>query len=57
MAAVGGWLTIIAMAALGLGVDVRMIRRVGGPVLFAMTISLIVLVAISSALIWLLCVG
>ena len=54
MAAVAGWLTIISMAALGLGVDVRMVRRVGGAVTFAVTVSLIVLVAMSAALIWLL---
>jgi uncharacterized integral membrane protein (TIGR00698 family) len=54
MAAVARWLTIISMAALGLGVDVRIVGRVGGPVTFAVVVSLIVLVAISIALIWLL---
>jgi uncharacterized membrane protein YadS len=54
MAAVASWLTIISMAALGLGVDVRIVRRVGGPVIFAVAASLVVLVAIGTALIWLL---
>jgi uncharacterized integral membrane protein (TIGR00698 family) len=48
------WLTIISMAALGLGVDVRIIGRVGGRVTAAVVISLVVLVAISAGLIWVL---
>ncbi|MCX7308419.1 MAG: YeiH family protein [Afipia sp.] len=49
-----GVLTIISMAALGLGVDVRIIGRLGGRVTFAVTGSLIVLFAISLGLIRLL---
>jgi uncharacterized integral membrane protein (TIGR00698 family) len=48
------WLTIISMAALGLGVDVRIVGRVGGRVTAAVVMSLVVLVAISSGLIWVL---
>jgi uncharacterized integral membrane protein (TIGR00698 family) len=54
MATAVSWLTIVSMAALGLGVDVRVVSRVGGPVTFAVVVSLIVLLAISIALIWLL---
>jgi uncharacterized integral membrane protein (TIGR00698 family) len=49
-----GVLAIISMAALGLGVDVRVIGRLGGRITFAVTGSLVVLVAISLALIRLL---
>jgi uncharacterized membrane protein YadS len=42
------------MAALGLGVDVRAVARVGGRVTMAVTASLIVLLAISTGLIRLL---
>jgi uncharacterized integral membrane protein (TIGR00698 family) len=48
------WLTIISMAALGLGVDVRIVSRVGGRVTAAVVMSLVVLVAISAGLIWVL---
>lgn len=48
------WLTIVSMAALGLGVDVRVIGRVGGRVTAAVVMSLVVLVAISAGLIWVL---
>lgn len=48
------WLTIISMAALGLGVDVRIVGRVGGRVTAAVVMSLVVLVAISTGLIWVL---
>ena len=54
MATAVSWLTIVSMAALGLGVDVRVVSRVGGPVTFAVVVSLIVLLAISIALVWLL---
>jgi uncharacterized integral membrane protein (TIGR00698 family) len=47
-------LTVISMAALGLGVDVRVVGRVGGRVTVAVVVSLLVLVAISLALIRLL---
>jgi len=48
------WLTIISMAALGLGVDVLIVGRVGGRVTTAVVMSLVVLVAISACLIWVL---
>ncbi len=44
-------LTIVSMAALGLGVDLRVLSRVGGRVTIAVTLSLIVLVGISLGLI------
>jgi uncharacterized integral membrane protein (TIGR00698 family) len=47
-------LTVISMAALGLGVDLRVMGRVGGRVTIAVIISLLVLIAISIALIRLL---
>ncbi len=40
-------LTIVSMAALGLGVDVRVIREVGGRVTAAVTLSLLLLLLIS----------
>jgi uncharacterized integral membrane protein (TIGR00698 family) len=46
-----GFLTIVSMAALGLGVDVRVIGRLGPRVTFAVTGSLIVLFCISVVLI------
>lgn len=45
------WLTIVAMAALGLGVDVRAVARVGRPVMLTVTASLVVLVALAVLLI------
>ena len=51
------WLTVLAMAALGLLVDLAMIRKVGKPVAVAVLGSLGILVAISSGLIWALGVG
>jgi uncharacterized integral membrane protein (TIGR00698 family) len=47
-------LTIISMAALGLGVDLKVLGRVGGRVTAAVTLSLVVLVGISLGLIALL---
>jgi len=47
-------LTIISMAALGLGVDLKVLGRVGGRVTLAVTLSLAVLIAISLGLIRLL---
>jgi uncharacterized integral membrane protein (TIGR00698 family) len=44
-------LTIVSMAALGLGVDIRVISQVGGRVTSAVTASLIVLFCISMLLI------
>ncbi|QRM29747.1 YeiH family protein [Microvirga sp. VF16] len=46
--------TIISMAALGLGVDLKVLRNVGGRVTLAVTLSLLVLIAISLSLIRLL---
>ena len=46
------WLTVAAMAALGLGVDIRALRQVGGTVAGAVLGSLAVLLVISVALIW-----
>ena len=45
------FLTVVSMAALGLGVDVRVLARVGGRVTAAVTGSLAVLIAISLQLI------
>jgi uncharacterized integral membrane protein (TIGR00698 family) len=45
-------LTMLSMAAMGLGVDLRGIRRVGGAVATAVIGSLVVLLAASIALIW-----
>ena len=47
---VSGSLTIVAMAALGLGVDVRVLRRVGGPVTATAITALALLLGISIAL-------
>ncbi|GEP06913.1 YeiH family protein [Methylobacterium oxalidis] len=49
---VASYLTVVSMAALGLGVDVRVLARVGGRVTAAVTASLVVLIAISLALIY-----
>jgi uncharacterized integral membrane protein (TIGR00698 family) len=48
---VATWLTIGAMAALGLGVDVRSVRDVGARVVLAVSGSLCVLIALAIALI------
>ncbi|WP_336490509.1 YeiH family protein [Methylobacterium nigriterrae] len=47
-----GFLTVVSMAALGLGVDVRVLARVGGRVTLAVTGSLVILLAVSLTLIW-----
>ncbi|MBR1149418.1 YeiH family protein [Bradyrhizobium sp. JYMT SZCCT0428] len=44
-------LTIVSMAALGLGVDVRVLANVGGKVTAAVTLSLILLLALSLTLV------
>jgi uncharacterized membrane protein YadS len=44
-------LTVTSMAALGLGVDVRVLSEVGGRVTAAVTLSLLLLLAMSIALI------
>ncbi|AWN38790.1 YeiH family protein [Methylobacterium radiodurans] len=46
-----GLLTVVSMAALGLGVDVRVLARVGARVTLAVTGSLLVLLAVSLVLI------
>ena len=48
---IAGFLTIVSMAALGLGVDVRVLAQVGGRVTLAVTASLLVLLAIAILLI------
>ncbi|MDQ8729174.1 putative sulfate exporter family transporter [Bradyrhizobium sp. LHD-71] len=45
------FLTVISMAALGLGVDVRVLVKVGGRVTAAVTLSLLLLLALSIGLI------
>lgn len=45
------WLTVAAMAALGLGVDLKAISKVGKPVMLTVTASLSVLVVLSVGLI------
>jgi uncharacterized membrane protein YadS len=47
-------LTIVSMAALGLGVDLKVLKVVGARVTLAVTLSLLVLIAISLSLIRLL---
>ena len=47
-------LTILSMAALGLGVDIRILGRVGTRVVVTVTGSLILLVVISLLIVWLL---
>jgi uncharacterized integral membrane protein (TIGR00698 family) len=49
-----GWLTIAAMAALGLGVDLRAVTRVGRPVVLTVSGSLLSLLVLSVVLIRLL---
>jgi uncharacterized integral membrane protein (TIGR00698 family) len=51
---ISGWLTIGAMAALGLGVDLKAITKVGRPVILSVCGSLTVLVILSVSLIRLL---
>jgi uncharacterized integral membrane protein (TIGR00698 family) len=48
---IAGFLTIVSMAALGLGVDVRILAQVGGRVTLGVTASLLVLLAIAVLLI------
>ena len=47
-------LTIVSMAALGLGVDLRVLGRVGGRVTLAVSLSLLLLLSFSLGLIYLL---
>jgi len=46
------WLTVLAMAALGLGVDIRSVAEAGPRVTLVVTLSLAVLTGLSLALIW-----
>jgi uncharacterized membrane protein YadS len=50
-------LTILAMAALGLGVDVGQVRKVGRPVALAVVASLAVMITLSAILIKALGIG
>ena len=54
LSAVTGVLTLLAMAALGLGVDVRVVARAGAPVSATVILSLLALGGVSLALIELL---
>jgi uncharacterized integral membrane protein (TIGR00698 family) len=54
---VSRWLTVAAMAALGLGVDVRAVSKVGKPVAGAVMASLLVLLIVSASLIKVLHIG
>ena len=45
------FLTVVSMAALGLGVDVRVLANVGGRVTAAVTLSLLLLLGISIVLV------
>jgi uncharacterized integral membrane protein (TIGR00698 family) len=54
---VSRWMTVLAMAALGLGVDVRVLGREGPRVIAAVTASLIVLITLSATLIFALRIG
>jgi uncharacterized integral membrane protein (TIGR00698 family) len=51
LTAITGFLTVVSMAALGLGVDVRVLATVGGRVTAAVTLSLLLLLAISIGLV------
>ncbi|MEH2614426.1 YeiH family protein [Bradyrhizobium sp. AZCC 1693] len=51
LTAITGFLTVVSMAALGFGVDVRVLATVGGRVTAAVTLSLMLLLAISIGLI------
>ncbi|MGI8508954.1 MAG: YeiH family protein [Gemmatimonadaceae bacterium] len=51
---VSTWLTVAAMAALGLGVDLKAIRSVGKPVIATVSASLILLIVLAVSMIHLL---
>ena len=51
LTAITSFLTVVSMAALGLGVDVRVLANVGGRVTAAVTLSLLFLLAISIGLV------
>lgn len=48
---IAGFLTVVSMAALGLGVDLKLLGRIGARVTGAVSLSLIVLISISLALV------
>ena len=48
---ISGWLTVAAMAALGLGVDLKAVRTVGRSVILTVSGSLVVLIVLSVGLI------
>lgn len=50
------WLTVASMAALGLGVDLKAITKVGRPVIITVTASLLVLIVLGVTLIRLLAI-
>ncbi|GAC1515931.1 MAG: hypothetical protein NVS1B4_08490 [Gemmatimonadaceae bacterium] len=54
MKTVSTWITVAAMGALALGVDLKAISKVGRPVILTVTVSLAILVALSVALIHIL---
>jgi uncharacterized integral membrane protein (TIGR00698 family) len=54
---VSRWLTIVAMAALGLDVQLQAVRRVGATVVVTVVLSWLVLVLLSTSLIWGLGIG
>jgi uncharacterized integral membrane protein (TIGR00698 family) len=54
---VSRWMTVAAMAGLGLGVDVRALHQVGGRVMLAVTGSLLGMITLSILLIALLGIG
>lgn len=56
MKTVSTWLTVLAMAGLGLGVDLRAISRVGRPVVLTVSASLLVLLSLSLTLIHVLAI-
>jgi uncharacterized membrane protein YadS len=45
------WLTVAAMAGLGLGVDLKTLGKIGRPVMMTVTASLVVLVVLGVSLI------
>lgn len=57
MTTLSGWLTVVAMAALGLGVDVRTVARAGPRVSAAVTLSLLGLGAVALVLVFVLVPG
>jgi uncharacterized membrane protein YadS len=56
MGAAATWLTIVSMAALGLGVDVKVVAKAGPKAIGVVTLSLAILGVISFGLISLLAV-